>query len=119
MHAWHGAVLSILLVAGTAAADDPKPHSSQANRMTECNARAADQKLAGDARKQFMAECLKGSGDARVAKAAKTSPRSSDGEPTGQAHKMKICSQDAAAKGLHGDERKQFMSQCLRSDKKQ
>jgi psiF repeat-containing protein len=121
MHAWHGALVAVLVVAGTAAAaDDSTSHRAQPNRMKECNAQAADRSLAGDARKQFMAECLKGSGQdhTRTAKADKTSHRSGNGEPSAQAQKMKLCNQDAGSKGLRGDERKQFMSQCLRSEKK-
>ena len=30
---------------------------------------------------------------------------------------MKACNHDASAKNLHGDERKTFMSQCLKAGK--
>src|SRR6266581_6515386 len=59
MHAFLGGLVSVLLVAGLASAADEKPHSSQAQRMKECNAEAGEKKLGGDARKQFMSECLK------------------------------------------------------------
>lgn len=40
----------------------------------------------------------------------------------GQAHpqqeKMKKCNADASAKALKGDERKSFMSECLKGEKK-
>jgi len=32
----------------------------QQDRMRACNAQAGEKKLAGDARKKFMSECLKG-----------------------------------------------------------
>lgn len=35
-----------------------------------------------------------------------------------QQEKMKLCNQQAKEKQLKGDERKAFMSSCLRSDKK-
>ena len=91
MHTWLGALVSILLVAGsTAGADEKKEHSTpQAQRMTECNAQARDRHLS----------------------------RPADGEHGGQGEKMKACNQEAAGKNLHGDERKQFMSHCLKAEK--
>jgi hypothetical protein len=35
-----------------------------------------------------------------------------------QQDKMKKCNADASAKSLKGDERKGFMSECLKGDKK-
>lgn len=35
-----------------------------------------------------------------------------------QQDKMKTCSADAKAKALKGDERKKFMSECLKAEKK-
>jgi psiF repeat len=35
-----------------------------------------------------------------------------------QQDKMKKCNGDASAKSLKGDERKGFMSECLKADKK-
>ena len=35
-------------------------------------------------------------------------------EPTAQQNKMKTCNADAKAKDLKGDERKAFMSSCLK-----
>ena len=36
--------------------------------------------------------------------------------PKAQQNKMSLCSKDAKAKGLKGDERKAFMSTCLKSE---
>jgi psiF repeat len=38
--------------------------------------------------------------------------------PMTQQDKMKKCNADASAKSLKGDERKGFMSECLKADKK-
>ena len=38
--------------------------------------------------------------------------------PTSQGEKMKVCSKEASDKQLKGDERRQFMSQCLRTGSK-
>ena len=122
MHPVLGALASILLIATLASAgDDKREHSTQTQRMTECNAKAHEGNLSGDARKQFMSECLKGHPAPREADAAnpKGSPahKSGDGEHHGQGEKMKTCNQEAIAKNLRGDDRKSFMSQCLKADR--
>jgi hypothetical protein len=122
MHTWLGALVSILLVAGSAAGDDEKKEHAtpQAQRMTECNAQARDRHLSGDERRHFMSDCLKAHPAAHDAAArSDTTPKSrpTDGEHSGQGEKMKACNQEAAGKNLHGDERKQFMSQCLKAEK--
>ncbi|HEV2546778.1 MAG TPA: PsiF family protein [Stellaceae bacterium] len=45
----------------------------QQERMKLCNKEAGDQKLAGEARKTFMSECLSGKMDAAVEEATKRS----------------------------------------------
>jgi hypothetical protein len=123
MHALLGTLAGLLLFAGLASAGaDKKDPPAQAQRMTECTGQASDQKLSGDARKQFMAECLKspaGSRDAAAAPAkASRTHKSAEAGHSSQAEKMKTCNQEATAKGLHKDERRQFMSECLKADKK-
>ena len=122
MHTWLGALVSILLVAGSAAgADEKKEHATpQAQRMTECNAQARDRHLSGDERRHFMSGCLKAHPAAHdTAARSDTTPKSrpAAGEHSGQGEKMKACNQEAAGKNLRGDERKQFMSLCLKARK--
>jgi hypothetical protein len=122
MHALLGALTSILLVAALAsAADDKTGHTSQTQRMTECNAQAGEKHLTGEARHQFMSECLKGHAATheKTPGVEKGSHSGTDGEhhTTPQGEKMKACNHDASAKNLHGDERKSFMSQCLKAGK--
>ena len=50
-----------------------------------------------------MSTCLKGKGEAM---------------PMTQQEKMKKCNADASAKSLKGDDRKAFMSECLKADHK-
>ena len=123
MYASLGALVWILLVVGLASADEKKAQSPQAERMTQCNAEAHDKKLTGDARKQFMSDCLKGHAKSHEEEGAKTEQasqhrQSSDGEHPGRGEKMKACNQEATAKNLHGDDRRHFMSQCLKAEKK-
>jgi psiF repeat len=123
MHALLGALASVLLVVGLAAAADDKPaHSSHTQRMKECSAEAGDKHLVGDARTQFVSECLKGQaghGDSLQVDKGSHSRKAKDGEHHNpQGEKMKACNQEASGKSLHGDDRRAFMSECLRGDKK-
>ncbi len=112
-----GVLASLLLVAGLATAGDEKPPSTQTNRMTECNAQAREKQVTGDARKQFMSDCLKShKADGSTTKAPH--PKTTEGGSNAQGEKMKACNQEATAKNLHGDERRVFMSACLKGDKK-
>jgi hypothetical protein len=89
--------------------------------MKACNTEAKDKHLTGDERRHFMSECLKGQGqrDAAPHAGKASQPKSnSSGAHGGQAEKMKACNQEAAAKKLHGDDRRDFMSECLKSEKK-
>src|SRR6266542_2437967 len=110
MYASLGALVSILLVVGLASADEKK-------------AQALTKKLTGDVRKQFMSDCLKGHIKSHEDEGGKTEQasqhrQSTDGQHSGQGEKMKACNQEATAKNLHGDDRRQFMSQCLKAEKK-
>jgi len=123
MYTTIGALAGVLLLTGLAfAADETKARSPQAERMTRCNAEARDKKLAGDERRHFMSECLKGQANSGEAgpHASKAAQRKSDGGEThsAQTEKMKTCNQEAATKKLQGDDRRHFMSECLKADKK-
>jgi len=70
--------------------------------------------LKGDDHQNFMSECLKGhETEAEELKAESTAHRAA-AEPTLQHSKMKTCNDEAGKKELHGDERRAFMSQCLK-----
>ena len=124
MHALLGALASVLLVVALASAADEKPaRPSQTQRMTECNAQAGEKHLTGDARRQFMSACLKGLATSHEDTAGTEKDAHSGPSPDGKHHtiqgeKMKACNQEASAKNLHGDERRTFMSHCLKADKK-
>ena len=70
---------------------------TQQNKMKECNASAGE--LKGDERKAHMKECL----------SAKPANKGST-----QQEKMKSCNKEAGEKALKGDDRKKFMSGCLK-----
>src|SRR5690348_5902747 len=95
---------AIVFVCGTSLLTYPaaaQATNSQQERMKLCNKQAGDQKLAGEARKTFMSDCL--SGKTTTAKPL-----------TAQQQKMKDCDATATAQKLSGDARKNFMSSCLK-----
>ncbi|OGT00323.1 MAG: PsiF repeat-containing protein [Gallionellales bacterium RIFCSPLOWO2_12_FULL_59_22] len=82
--------------------------SAQQEKMKGCNKEATGMK--GDERNAFMKKCL--SKDYML-KTAAGAPAAAAAPPA-QQDKMKACNADAASKGLKGDERKKFMSACLK-----
>jgi hypothetical protein len=90
------------------AADAKQPATPQQQRMRDCNADATGMK--GQARKDFMKDCLSGKqAENKAAREERQTARQS------QQEKMKACNADAAAKGLKGPERQTFMSGCLKN----
>ena len=85
--------------------------TEQQNKMVTCNKEAAGKK--GDERKAFMKECLsKKSASAEPAAPAAAEP-AAPAAAHSQQNKMAACNKEAA--GKKGDERKQFMSECLKA----
>jgi hypothetical protein len=119
-----GAFAFVLLAAGLASADDKPAQSPQSRQSSVCSTQASNQHLTGDARKQFMSECLRKHAAARDDASSSAEKDSHSGTSTNgehhssQSEKMKTCNHEASTKNLHGDERKSFMSQCLKGDKK-
>jgi psiF repeat len=60
------ALVVLLSTVAAAPAAEEKALSPQAQRMKDCNAQAQQRALAGDARKAFMSDCLKGGGAGRT-----------------------------------------------------
>ena len=92
----------------------------QQSRMAQCNKEATGK--TGEARKSFMKECLASKpAAAEATKPAAKEPAKAEKKAaaegkklTPQQEKMSFCSKDAKAKGMKGEERKKFMSECLR-----
>jgi hypothetical protein len=84
--------------------------NEQQNKMATCNKDVTGKK--GDERKAFMKECLSSKPAApAAAPAAPAAAPAAAGNP--QQNKMATCNKDAT--GKKGDERKQFMSECLKA----
>jgi hypothetical protein len=84
--------------------------TAQQEKMKTCNADADKDKLKGDARKKFMSDCLKGGS----ATAAAEPPKAEPPKKETQQEKMKSCNALADKDKLKGDDRKKFMSDCLK-----
>lgn len=93
------ASFAVTLLVGAGISHHAWAQNPQQDRMKACNAQAGTQKLAGDARKSFMSDCL--SGKTPAAAAVPQTPQ----------ERMKSCNTQAA--GKTGDDRKTFMSNCL------
>jgi len=91
---------------------------AQQEKMRGCNKEAKADNLKGPDRSAFMSKCLKKDytlkGDAAPAATAEAKPVASAAAPVKQQDKMKSCNADAKTKALKGDERKKFMSACLK-----
>jgi len=86
---------------------------AQQEKMKNCNKEAKEKALKGDERKVFMKKCLSGKTSSAPATTTATPPATAAAPPT-QQEKMKACNKDAKDKALKGDERKKFMSDCLK-----
>jgi len=89
------------------------PAFAAGEKMKGCNKEATGMK--GDERKAFMKKCLSKDyvlkSDA-AAPATPATPATPAAHP--QHNKMKDCNAEAKTKALKGDERKTFMSSCLK-----
>ena len=103
------AVAAVFLAAAPAFAGDEAKSHSQQEKFANCSHESKGMK--GEERQKFMSECLKGHG---TGKEHAVHTREARHEPNEQQNRMKSCNEEAGRKNLHGDERRQFMSSCLK-----
>jgi len=99
------------------AASVPAFAGTQQDKMKGCNAEAKTDNLKGADRKAFMSKCLKKDYVLKADAAKSDAKAAADAAPSGKAKqqdKMKSCNAEAKTKALKGDERKKFMSSCLK-----
>jgi len=116
----HTVIAAAILFAALPAAATDKPHAQQ-DKFAQC---AHDSKgLKGEERNKFMSECLKAHDSQPAAKPKAASDKDADVKEARHAtdhhetqqSRMKTCNEEAGRKDLHGDERRSFMSACLKS----
>ncbi|MGZ5046303.1 MAG: PsiF family protein [Usitatibacter sp.] len=98
------------LALGAYAAEGDKPQTQQ-SRFATCA--HASKGLKGDAHQDFMSECLMGH-EEEAEELKREAPHRASADGSFQQGKMKICNDEAGKKNLHGDERRAFMSSCLK-----
>lgn len=88
--------------------------SAQQEKMKGCNKEATGMK--GDERNVFMKKCLSKDYMLKSGAAASAVPATpaTPAAASAQQDKMKACNAEAKTKELKGDERKKFMSACLK-----
>jgi hypothetical protein len=101
-------VLAGLLAAAPALAGE-KSHSQQ-EKMAHCSHESKG--LKGEERQKFMSGCLKGAASEKAPAARDVHHDAAN--QSGQQGRMKSCNEQAGKKDLHGDERRAFMSTCLK-----
>lgn len=87
------------------------PAFAAGEKMKGCSKEATGMK--GDERKAFMKKCLSKDYVLKSDAATPAKPATPAAAST-QQDKMKACNADAKTKELKGDERKKFMSTCLK-----
>ena len=87
---------------------------TQQDKMKGCNEEAKADNLKGADRKAFMSKCLKKDYVLKSAAAKSDAKATAASGKMKQQDKMKSCNAEAKAKELKGDERKKFMSSCLK-----
>lgn len=104
------AAVAALFAMPASAADTEHKQGTQQSKFATC---AHESKgLRGEEHQKFMSECLKGhdvEGAARKDKAHRA-----DDETGSQQNRMRTCNEEAGRRDLHGDERRAFMSTCLK-----
>jgi len=104
----------IALVGLALVVSSPVFAGDQQEKMKGCNREAKDGGMKGDERKAFMSKCLKKDYVLKANGAAAASAAPAEPAASPQQGKMKACNADAKGKGLKGEERKTFMSSCLK-----
>ena len=103
------AVASCICLAPVLAAEGEHKASEQQNRMANCAHESKGMKA--EERHHFMSECLKGHGANAGTHLKEASAIPDASHPH---ERMRTCNEEAGKKELHGDERKAFMSACLK-----
>jgi hypothetical protein len=99
------------LITFAAFAEEPQhKQGSQQSKFATC---AHESKgLRGEEHQKFMSDCLKGH-EAEGTPQKEPGQRAAD-DTQSQQSRMRTCNEEAGRKALHGDERRAFMSTCLK-----
>lgn len=102
--------VSLLVTPAARAAAEPEAKAPSEHQLRFAACAHESKGLRGEEHQAFMSECLHGSADGAETK----KEHRVAGESSPQQSKMKTCNDEAGRRGLHGDERRAFMSSCLK-----
>ncbi|NNM82655.1 MAG: PsiF repeat-containing protein [Burkholderiales bacterium] len=103
-------MIALVCLGLATAVSTPAFAGAQQEKMKACNVEAKGMK--GQERKDFMKKCLKK--DYVLKSAASSEKKAESAAKPSQKEKMKSCNAEAKSKKLKGDDRKKFMSTCLK-----
>lgn len=99
--------------ATNASAEEGKTMTPQQQKFANCAHQSKGMK--GDAHRKFMSDCLKGNSAMDNMRTKKGEVKNKAGSTTTvQREKMKTCNTQAKEKKLKGNDRRSFMSECLK-----
>ena len=106
------AAAAALFALSAHATENGEKQGSQQSKFAAC---AHESKgLRGDEHQKFMSDCLKGNETEGAARKDGARERAAADETGSQQNRMRTCNEEAARRSLHGDERRAFMSSCLK-----
>jgi len=107
--------VSLLLAPAVRAAAEPEAKAPSEHRARFAACAHESKGLRGEEHQEFMSDCLRGSAEGDAAETRKeAAAHRAAGEGSSQQSKMKTCNDEAGRRSLHGDERRAFMSNCLK-----
>ena len=107
--------VSLLVTPAARAAAEPEAKAPSEHRARFAACAHESKGLRGEEHQEFMSECLRGSAEGDAADARKeAAAHRAGGEASSQQSRMKTCNDEAGRRSLHGDERRAFMSSCLK-----
>ena len=110
-------ILTALLMSAVFSVTSMAAHAktAQQEKMGACNKEAASKTLKGDERKAFMKSCLSAKPEAAAPAATPATAATPAAAPAAATPQNAMTSCNKAATGKKGDERKKFMSACLKA----
>ena len=100
------------LLAFPALGNDDAEHKQGAQQSKFATCAHESKGLRGEEHQKFMSECLKGQDEDGATR--KEGSHRANAEAGTQQNRMRSCNEEAGRKSLHGDERRAFMSACLK-----
>jgi hypothetical protein len=106
--------ISLLVTPAARAAAEPEAKAPSSHQALFAACAHESKGMRGEEHQSFMSECLHGGAGEGSEEKKQAAANRTAGEPSAQHSRMKSCNEEAGRRGLHGDERRTFMSNCLK-----